>query len=356
MSGGRSDCRITVYTPADRDAVVHFQRLLWSGGPSRNAEYLDWKYRRNPYLDHRYLMLAWAGGELAGMVGAFGASWETSSGDRAMLPCLADAVVAPDQRGGPLFGRMLDELIALLHAGGVPWLLDFGNGLAVPALLMQGWKAIGPWPLAGARRGGRVIEARSWPSSEGDDVLRGPRSGVPIRASRTPDPLSIAALAAEVPLPDGVRRHVRDLEYITWWYGNPLSRYFYLAAGPAEAPCGYLVGHRSLDPDDHPTPTTILDCEARSDDVWMDLLEVALARLPGSTVLMWARDISPERRGRLGSVGFEVKEPTGQLTRDWQLPSLILRATGALDPSSPLAALDSPSAWDLRAVCGRSWR
>ncbi|WP_437742472.1 GNAT family N-acetyltransferase [Sorangium sp. So ce1504] len=355
MSGARSPCRITAYRPGDRDAVVHFQRLLWNGGPSLNAAYLDWKYGRNPYLDHRYLMLAWDGDELAGMVGAFGACWEANGGDRVVLPCLADAVVAPDQRGGPLFGRMLDELVARLRADGIPWLLDFGNGLAVPALLMQGWKAIGPWPLASARRGGRVVDARSWPDAEGGG-LQGSRSGVSIRASRAPHPPTIAALAAEVPLPDGVRRHVRDLEYITWWNQNPLARYFYLTAEAEGAPCGYLVGHRSLDPDDHPTPTTILDCEARSDEIWLDLLEMALTHLPGSTVLLWARDISPGRRHGLGSVGFEVKEPTGQVTRDWQLPSLILRSTGVLDPSSPLAALDSPAAWDLRAVCGRSWR
>jgi hypothetical protein len=353
MTYKRSRYRITTYTPDDLRAVVYFQRLLWKGGPRRNAEYLDWKYGRNPYLDHRYLMLAWVGEELVGMVGAFGACWESNAGDRVMLPCLADAVLASDRRGGPLFGWMLDELIMRLRDDGVPWLLDFGNGVAVPALLMQGWKAVGPWPLAQARRGG-LVEVGSWLRSE-EAVLRGRRSGVPIRASRAPDAPSIAALAGLVPLADGVRRHVRDLEYITWWYSNPLARYFYLAAGSGELD-GYLVGHRSLDPDDDPTPTTILDCEASTDEIWMDLLEVGLSLLPGSVVLMWARDLSPSRHAALGPAGFEVKEPTGRLTRDWQLPSLIVRSTGVLTESSPLAHLDESSAWDLRAVCGRSWR
>src|SRR5215203_2506209 len=113
-----TEYRITGYMPRDLRAVVHLQRLLWCGGSRGNAAYLDWKYRQNPYLDQRYLVLAWAGDELAGMVGAFGACWEANGRDRVMLPCLADTVVEPEHLGGPLFGRLLDELIEWLRADG----------------------------------------------------------------------------------------------------------------------------------------------------------------------------------------------------------------------------------------------
>jgi hypothetical protein len=350
---------ITGYTPGDRRAVAYLQRLLWHGGPRHNTAYLEWKYRQNPYLDHRYIVLAWDGDELVGMIGAFGAYWEANSRDRMMLPCLADTVVATEHRGGPLFGRMLDELIDRLRADGVPWLLDFGDQPAGPAMLMQGWKAIGPWALAAARRERPIAERHSW-TRRHRPRIRGSRSGIAILPTQTAHPSSLAAMAAlvaQLPLGNGVR-HVRDTQYLTWRYQNPLAHYFYLAAGLQELD-GYLVAHCSrVDPDaqGRPTPTTIIDCEATSDEVWIDLLEVALSLLPGSVVLMWARDVSPGRLAGLGPVGFELDEPTGRLTRDVHLPNLLVHSMGILAESSPFAKLDMPSAWDLRAVCGRSWR
>ena len=354
-----TEYQITGYTPRDRRAIVHFQQLLWLGGPHLNAAYLDWKYHQNPYLDHRYLVLAWIGDELVGMVGAFGACWEVNGLHRLMLPCLSDTVVAPKHQGSPMFVCMLEDLIERLRADGVPWLLDFGDQPAGPAMLMRGWKALGPWAVAIARREGPVVGPQSWARPH-HQCIRGSRSGAAIRATLTASPSSLAAMAtlvAQLPSESSIR-HVRDLEYLTWRYQNPLARYFYLIAGSQEMD-GYLVAHRSLvDPDakGRPTPTTILDCEASSDDVWMDLLEVALSLLPGSVVLMWARDISPTRLAGLEPIGFELDEPSGRLTRDWHLPNLLVRSTGVLAESSPLARLDVPSAWDLRAACGRSWR
>lgn len=353
-----TDYRITGYTPHDRRAVAHLQQLLWHAGPRRNATYLDWKYRQNPYLDHRYLVLAWSGDELVGMVGAFGALWEANGRDRMMLPCLSDTVIAPHHLGGPLFGRMLDELIERLHADGVPWLLDFGDQPAGPAMLMRGWKAIGPWAIAIAGRQWPATEL--WPPTPHRPQFRGSRSGATIRAASTARPSSLTAMAglvAELPTGTGVR-HVRDTQYLTWRYRNPLARYFYLVVGSRELD-GYLVAHRSqVDPDakGRPTPTTIIDCEARSDGVWMDLLEMGLSLLPGPAVLMWARDIPSARRAQLGSVGFKLYEPTGQLTKDRHLPNLLVLSMATVSKSSRFVTLDAPSAWSLRAVCGRSWR
>ena len=350
--------RIESYKPCNEGAVASLQQLLWQGGLRRNAAYLDWKYYQNPYLDHRYIMLAWAGPELVGMVGAFGAYWEGRNRSRLMLPCLADTVVAPGHQGGPLFGYMLDEIVARLRVDGIPWILDFGDQPAGPAMLMRGWKAIGPWPIAVARRQGPVAMERAWLRPNGF-LLRGSRSKIAIQITQTTPASSLAGMAALVAqLPAGNRvRHVRDRKYFIWRSRNPLAHYFYLTAGSQKME-GYLVAHRGrVDPNPkmQATPTTITECEAATDDLWMDLLEVALSCLPGSVVLMWARDTSPTRLNELRSVGFELDQPTGRLTQDWHLPNLLVRSTGV--PSvSPFANLDASSAWDLRAVCGRSWR
>lgn len=345
--------QIRSYTAQDRDAVIALQQLLWQGGPQGNAAYLDWKYRHNPYLDDRYIVLGWSGDELVGMIGAFGAWWETGSGHRIMLPCLADTVIVPDHRGGPLFNRMLDALIAQLGADGVPWLLDFGDQPAGPAMLMRGWKAIGPWPVATISRQVPVLADSLWTSPD-PQPIQGTRSQVAIQPTQAPDIAQMATLVAQMTQANTIR-HVRDAQYLTWRYSNPLARYFYLTAGVEDLQ-GYLIAHQSLsDPDDSQI-TTIVECEATSDAVWLDLIDGALSLVPGASILIWARDITPSLLAGLQQSNFTVDEPTGRLTHDIHLPNLLVYQTAIVEDWSPFAKLDEPSAWDLRSVCGRSWR
>ncbi|MEU1528549.1 GNAT family N-acetyltransferase [Streptomyces fagopyri] len=347
-----SDYRITKYTPDARDAVIEFQEMLWQGGPQGNAAYLEWKFADNPYLDDRYVTLAWEGQELVGMLGVFGSSWEVDGHGPVMLPCLADTVVAPAHRGGPLFGRMLDSLIGRLRADGVPWLLDFGDQPAGPAMLMNGWTAVGPWPVASAEREVALTTRGAWDDLE---AVRGSRSGAVIRSVAT-STADMPALASKLATDAGVRV-VRDERYFRWRGGNPLARYFHLVA-ESQGTVGYLIAHRtSVDTDDGPTPTTIVECEAVDDDVWNDLVEAALATVPGKVVTMWVRDLSPSRVHGIESLGLSLTEPSGRLSQDIHLPKLVMRSTGVLDGrSSPLATLSSPSVWDMRGVSGRGWR
>lgn len=291
------------------------------------------------------------------MAGAFGARWEANGGDGLMLPCVSDTLVASEYRGGPLFLDMLDELTSRLRADGVPWLLDFGDQGAAPAMLMHGWKAVGPWAIATARRQ-REYHRNPWPRRNVVG-LRGVRSGIVVRPHVSAAPLSslaaMVALNAKLPYQAGIR-HVRDLQYLTWRSHNPLARYFYITAGSRELD-GYLVAHRTrVDRNDGPTPTTIVDCEASSDHLWLDLIEVGLRLLPGSVLLIWTRDLSPDRIIGLRPLGFELDVPTGRLTRDWHLPNLLVYSTTALTEPSPFVELDTASAWNLRSVCGRCWR
>ncbi|WP_329524859.1 GNAT family N-acetyltransferase [Streptomyces sp. NBC_01462] len=347
-----SDYRITRYTPHDRQAVVQFQEMLWQGGPQGNSSYLDWKFADNPYLDDRYVTLAWEENELVGMLGVFGSSWEVDGHGKVMLPCLADTVVAPAHRGGPLFGLMLEWLIDRLHADGVPWLLDFGDQPAGPAMLMNGWTAVGPWPVAGAERGAPVKPQVAWEDLE---AVRGSRSGVVIRPLATSSP-ELPKLASRLATRGSVRV-VRDEEYFGWRAANPLARYFHLVAD-SNGTVGYLIAHRtSVDTDDGPTPTTIVECEAVDDDIWCDLIEAALATVPGKVVTMWVRDLPPSRIHGIESLGLSLTEPTGRLSQDIHLPKLVMRSTGVLDGhASPLTTLSSPSVWDMRGVSGRGWR
>lgn len=350
------DCTLTTYSAGHSTAVAELQQLLWQGGPAGNARYLDWKYFQNPYVDNPYLVLAWSDDRLVGMIGAFGACWEIPGRGREMLPCLADTVIVPAHRGSALFMRMLDHLLPRLAADGVPWLLDFGDQPAGPAMVMRGWKAIGPWAVAST--GPRTFERRRHQGGGGDPqgAVTGRRSGRIVRALESLDANAVAELIARTTSTDRAR-HVRDVPYLQWRFRNPLAHYYYVAAGEETALQGCLVGHRTrVDALDGDTPTTIMDCEAISDEIWADLIDAALGWLPGREVLMWARDLTPARMGMLAGLGLTIRRPTGRLTADVGFPNLLICPTGAPFGSETVAGLSDPSLWDLSFICGRSWR
>src|ERR1019366_5118132 len=246
---------ITTYSPRDRNSVAELQQLLWQGGRDGNIRYLEWKYVQNPYLDDRYLLLAWANDTLVGMIGAFGASWEIPDSAQMMLPCLSDTVIAASHRGSSLFRLMLNVLTERMAGDGVPWLLDFGDQPAGPAMLMRGWKPIGPWAIA--RTGPRqAAHASNHGLLSGDLERVGPRSGLHLKFADTMSPVAVADVIAKAQPTDRVR-HVRDATYLEWRFRNPLARYYHLSAG-GDAMAGYLLAHRTLVDDllvD--TPTTI---------------------------------------------------------------------------------------------------
>lgn len=151
---------------------------------------------------------------------------------------------------------------------------------------------------------------------------------------------------------------MRDAEYFTWRAQNPLAHYYYLLARRDGELRGYLVAHRTrVDALDGETPTTIVECEAADDDVWADLVSTSLRVLPGSVVLLWVRDLGAGRNAHLDALPFVRHAPTGRPTRDVALPNLLVKPTGAgAGPLVSTASLHDPDSWDLRAVCGRSWR
>ncbi len=296
------------------------------------------------------------------MVAAFGASW-TVGRTRCLLPCLADTVTRPDHEGGPVFGLLLEELRARLARDRIAWLLDFGDQPASPAMLMRGWRAVGPWGIASHRPpgaaevGGTLPEGFRTSGEHSQTLIEGTRS---LTADLWP---SIERLTVEQGRSDRVS-HARDVEYLSWRARNPLATYLYVTARRDAAPTaggpveGFLVVHRSrIDPDarGRPTPTSIVDVEATSDVVFRDLLEVTLRRLPAADVHVWTRDLAQRRQDLLLELGFNIDLPTGSLTADRHLPTLLICSTG-VPPPAGFDELQRPGRWDVRGVCGRSWR
>ncbi|MFD9389294.1 GNAT family N-acetyltransferase [Streptomyces sp. NPDC060000] len=346
------DITIGSYRAEDLADVVVFQDSLWFGGTEGNTRYFHWKYRDNPYLDHRYIVVARQRGEIVGMIGVFGSLWE-HEGRTYMLPCLTDTIVSLEHRGGPLFLAMTDEVAKRLEADGVPWLLDFGDQYATPAMIMAGWTQIGPWGQAVLMRETALFEEDSpWSRLP---AARGARSGEVVRAVSAPDAEAMAGLVRRLPHSSGIKV-ARNADYFRWRAANPLARYFHLEVGDDELR-GFLIGHRAaVDTDDGHTPTTIVDCEATTDDIFADLAAFALEHLPGRELLMWTRDLSPERVGILRDLGTGFQEPALRFTDDLFLPNLVVRETGA-GPCAPAPELmRTPDFWHVYGVSGRAWR
>ncbi|MFI5821296.1 hypothetical protein ACIA8I_19660 [Streptomyces rishiriensis] len=348
---------LTGFTSDDHAEICALQEGLWAGGPEGNQAYLAWKYRANPYLDGRYTVIARSpaadGAELIGMVGAFGSCWERD-GRRFTLPCLTDTIVAAEYRNSSLFHAMVDEVLSRLRRDRVPWLLDFGDQGTVPAMLVRGWRQVGVWGQSVLTRAPGAGHRGPWDELP---VTRGPRSGLPVTATRAPDLDAMTEVVRAVPA-DGRVRVARDSAYFGWRASNPLAKYYYLVArsgdGGAE---GYLVAHRSgTDDDGGPTPTTVVECEARTFEVYADLVEIAHEFLPGTRVLMWTRDLAEAGAKVLAGLGAEFVEPTGRPTRDRPLPGLLLRATGSDHVPAELADVHRLDVWDFRGVSGRGWR
>ncbi|GGU75164.1 hypothetical protein GCM10010211_46450 [Streptomyces albospinus] len=352
-----SELTITGCTPADYAEICTLQEGLWAGGPDGNHAYLEWKYHANPYLDERYTVIARSPSteraELLGMVGVFGSCWERD-GRRITLPCLTDTIIAGEYRNSPLFHEMVDEVLFRLRRDGVPWLLDFGDQGTVPAMLIRGWRQVGVWGQSVVTRAADAGHHGPWDELP---VTRGVRSGSLISPTCTPDLDAMAEVVRDVPT-DGRIRVARDSAYFDWRASNPLAKYYYLVArseaGSAE---GYLVAHRSgVDTDQGPTPTTVVECEARSAEACADLIQIAHESLPGTRVLMWTRDLADAGVGVLADMGAEFIEPTGRPTQDRPLPSLLIRETGAFPLAAELPDVSRLDAWDFRGVSGRGWR
>lgn len=352
-----AELTLTDCTPADHAEICALQEGLWAGGPTGNQAYLEWKYHANPYLDERYTVLARSapaeGAELLGMVGVFGSGWERN-GRRFTLPCLTDTIITSEHRNSPLFHEMVDEVLSRLRRDGVPWLLDFGDQGTVPAMLFRGWQQVGVWGQSVLTRPADAWHRKPWDEAP---ATRGARSGALLTPSRTPDLDAMAEVVRDVPA-DGRLRVARERAYFDWRASHPLATYYYLVArsetGRAE---GYLVGHRSgADTDRGPTPTTVVECEARTAEVHADLIRLAHEALPGTRVLMWTRDLADAGAGVLADMGAAFIEPTGRPTQDRPLPGLLIRDTGARPVTAGLSDVGELDAWDFRGVSGRGWR
>jgi len=252
-----AEFEIVKYRPEFKRRVVEFQKQLWSSDAGVNERYFEWKYERNPHHRESHVYLALHRDRIVGMRGFHAARLEAGSPSRTFTVLIAgDALVAPECRDRGLVSRILKTAYDDLASGEYDYAVSLGGASRINALglMAAGWKSGGGLrPMgrisAAAKRSSnarlllkrvpwfwRFGEARALyfadqqrPFRHLDGIARGRGDGgdLPIVVAKTPRVDAMVELVEHIGH-DGRIRYVRDREYYTWRFRNPLGDYRYL--------------------------------------------------------------------------------------------------------------------------------
>jgi len=369
--------RIVSYRPEYTPEIIEVQKNLWGSNQELSAAYLEWKYLRNPYIGEPLIYLAMQGERVVGMRGFMGAKWEFGPlRQTVVLPTAHDMVIAPDHRNRGLMALIMKAALRDLAEKGYTYVLSM---TARPVTLMgqvtMGWRQVGslqpiecrvtrtkslvhrflermPLAVSVSRKLHNLAGKKPvWPSESQPnhfDVLDSISSrcnqklGRHVAIATAPRPRDMAELAGR--LDNDVRiRHVRDERYYAWRFHNPRSKYRFLFWSNTKME-GYLVLQAPALLSEE--PIHIVDWEATSDQVRLDLLNSAIQLASDRTLVTWSATLGAKERRILEAAGFGRLEQTAtwdpaaavvrpvcdeMLRKEWTLGSQRLLDIGSWD-------------------------
>lgn len=365
------------YHPDQKEQIAALQRSLWSADVGLNTAYFAWKYEENPFMKAPVLQLALREGRVVGMRGMFGSCWEIGSpARRVLVPCADDFVIEPAHRNHGIGGAIMRAAVEDAALSDFPYAFSLSAGpVTLAASLVAGWRTVDSmrparrvsasaafvdrmagrlrtapllWrcagPLVRAHHRGvggpfRALDRRARPA--------GGRGSAALRVETIPPVEAMADLVARLGH-DGRLRHVRDEIYLRWRYRDPLHEYRFLVQR-ADRLGGYLVlqAHRT-EPE---RGIRIVDWEASTAEVRMDLLRAALewGRFP--SVIVWTATLPSETEAPLAALGF-VPTSSGSQLRG--VATTMIRPLGhaaaGVDPILEGRRLLDLASWDMRMV------
>jgi acyl carrier protein len=293
------DYRVVRYTQDHKHAVADFQKGLWSRNPSRNLQYLEWKYEQNPYANEGRIYLAFYNDLIVGMRGFYGSRWEAGVPARQMPVLVADDLLAAEHhRNRGLVTQVMQAAFEDLRDSGARFVLNLSGGpLTVLNSLAMGWKSFGrARPMN--RRPVRFVPTRIQRLFRKERPLfsRFDRAGIGETQSR---PDAMARLIQRIGH-DGRLRHVRDRSYFDWRFRNPFREYRFLYAGDEELD-GYLVLKREK----HAQDVSIVDLEAINGGVRAGLLKAAVTAAAFRDLSIWTSTADAQLLEQLAALKFE---------------------------------------------------
>lgn len=375
-----TEYEIVKYDSGHKRPVAELQRQLWSSDTRLNTRYLEWKYERNPYLRESLIYLALHRGAPVGMRGFHEARLEAGAPSRAYPVLIAgDAFITPAHRNRGLVTRIMQAAYADLATRDHRYFVSLGgaNRINAVGLMALGWKSAGALQPLGritpqAQRTTRVRQMVKrlpllWRYSDARflaaadqrnpfrrlDALergRGPREQLPIAVERQPRLPAMVELIERLGH-DGRIRYVRDRDYLTWRYQNPLSDYRFLYWEEARLE-GYLVLSRRMSDIGAFDRVYIADLESTSMRVRKALLAAAIrwGRFP--EFVAWTASLSNEELELLKGEGFA---PVDRDDAARGVPAVMVRPLdGTLAASQwnlgERRILDANN-WDVRVLC-----
>jgi GNAT superfamily N-acetyltransferase len=290
-----------------------------------------------------------------------------------------DFVISPDHRNRGLMTKIMKAALNDLADKGYPYIYNLSAGpVTFLGSLAMGWKNAGsfqPYHIRSARaeRFQRVRDTisrmrflrrfadqlpfRRW--VENQQPLQGLRKRLPrsirkgdsrIIVDRVARPEDMATLIARIEY-DGRIRHVRDREYLSWRFRNPLHRYLFLY-WEKEALEGYLVLQEYVSEFSNRMQVNIVDWEGTSPHVRTGLLRAAIDQCPFADLNIWTATLGEDTKDLLRGTGFRSSQKA--MGMESQPPCLLVRSVrdDALDAEWSLSnrRLPDMANWDLRMI------
>jgi GNAT superfamily N-acetyltransferase len=372
---------IVRYQPAHRDDVLELQKHLWSSCPDLNRSYLEWKYERNPYLNGLLIYLALCGGRVVGMRGMFGAMWEAGVPVKRFPGiCTEDSVIHPDHRNRNISTKIMKTVFADMAAQGHRYLYSLSAvRVTLVSSLAMGWKSVGSFEIQDLRSRRaerlRILRERIGKTKvlwRWEKWLPGYRWGTGRRPlhklqncpsicrqteryrivlDKSPRAGEMADLVARIEY-DGRIRHVRDQEYLSWRFRNPLHRYLFLYWEEKRLE-GYLVLQEYLSDFRSRAKVNIVDWEGTSREVQSGLLQAALSLCTFPDLNIWTSTLSDESKELLRGAGFRPVHAGSKGIMEIPSSLLVKSLQAGVPPaewSLESRRLLDMSNWDLRMI------
>jgi len=379
-----SNYRCVKYRPELKGQILELQKYMWSSDAALNAAYLEWKYGNNPYLDTKiYVVLC--DEQIVGMLGAYGAKWQSGDSDpEFVVPCLGDLVFHPDHRQQGLLSKIVAFALDDLFNSGFMYIFDLSSGPdLILGMLMTGWRRAGflqtsHWSAvqnkipSGLRKYAdrltfvsstyRLLreninkicfrhshkQSPPFDAFDRNEVLRNSIPNVAIE--KAPRAAAMADLVERVGNYKCIR-HLRDEQFYSWRFQNPLSQYRFLYWGDA---CleGYLVLQVSGRINEGKAWANLVDWEVSRAQVWSDLFEAIASLGNFDSISIWSATLSKAIRSVLENFGFSFVDKTGIITKDVKQPTILVKSRyQEIPPSDWMLGnrhlLDLAN-WDLR--------
>jgi GNAT superfamily N-acetyltransferase len=315
---------IIQYSRALKETVLELQTNLWSPNRALNAAYLEWKYESNPYVKEPLIYLAMNQGRAVGMRGVFTTKWQIGSRDHTFLALYADdLVVDPEHRNQGLITRIMKFAFNDLCERGFDYVLNLSAGpITTMSSLAMGWRSVGSLqPLSRGRpsllprlrerlnstpflwRFARFLRSKK----DHDPFLSLDQSRLrlsdQLSVERLPEPEAMADLIDRLDY-DGRLRHVRDVEYLSWRFQNPLHAYRFIFVWKGTRLRGYLMLQSKRSDLSDRESVNLVDWEGETLEIKAQLLQTAICQGRFQKLFTWGAMLCPEEMLLLKATGF----------------------------------------------------